>query len=78
MVLDLLIERKRVSDLVISIRDGRYAEQKSRLKKTRLSNIMYIVEGKLTEDSVYGLPISTVQHVLASMTVSTFAHFMLI
>lgn len=69
VVLDTLIERKRVGDLVSSIRDGRYHEQRSRLKKTKLKRILYIIEGRIAEDTVIGLPIKTVENVITSMNV---------
>ncbi|KAL7348256.1 Ercc4-type nuclease [Encephalitozoon intestinalis] len=40
-----IIERKRGSDLVSSIVDGRFKEQKNRLKNTGIRKIFYIVEG---------------------------------
>lgn len=42
-----LIERKTVSDLIASIKDGRYKEQKIRLKNCGINpnKIMYIIEG---------------------------------
>ena len=43
-----IIERKTISDLVSSIKDGRYREQKARLKQTVPDNrILYLIEGKL-------------------------------
>ncbi|ANZ77629.1 BA75_05126T0 [Komagataella pastoris] len=44
VVLDTIVERKRLDDLVASIQDGRFLEQKSRLKETKLKNIIYITE----------------------------------
>jgi crossover junction endonuclease MUS81 len=70
VILDAMIERKRVSDLVSSIRDGRYHEQRSRLRKTNLQRIIYVIEGRIADDSVHGLPLKTVESVLASMNVS--------
>jgi hypothetical protein len=70
VVLDCLVERKRVSDLVSSIRDGRYHEQRARLKKTQLKRILYIIEGPVTQEAVHGLPLATVESVLTSMNVS--------
>lgn len=67
VVLDCMIERKRVSDLVSSIRDGRYHEQRSRLKKSGLGRISYLIEGRVAEESCVGLPLSTVESVLLSM-----------
>ena len=44
-VLEYIIERKSLSDLAKSIIDGRYTEQKYRLKSTKLKNIYYLFEG---------------------------------
>lgn len=46
----LLIERKTLSDLESSIRDGRYNEQSLRLNASTMHNhnIVYIIEGNLT------------------------------
>lgn len=44
VVLDYMFERKRLDDLVSSIKDGRYTEQKVRLKRTGVKNIFYVVE----------------------------------
>lgn len=44
----LCIERKTIDDLVSSIKDGRYKEQKTRmLSKINYDNILYIIEGKI-------------------------------
>lgn len=43
-MLDALLERKRLDDLVQSIKDGRFKEQKSRLRKSALRRIWYLVE----------------------------------
>jgi hypothetical protein len=45
VVLDTIAERKTTADLASSIVDGRYAEQKRRLKECGLTSRMYIVEG---------------------------------
>lgn len=44
VVLNYVCERKRLDDLAISIRDGRFAEQKARLKRSGLKNVYYLVE----------------------------------
>lgn len=44
IVLDFIVERKREDDLVQSIKTGRLAEQKARLKICTLSRIFYLVE----------------------------------
>jgi crossover junction endonuclease MUS81 len=40
-----IVERKRGSDFCSSIADGRFQEQKKRLKECGIDNILYIVEG---------------------------------
>jgi len=44
LVLDTIIERKRIDDLAGSIVDGRFREQKFRLKNCSLKNPIYLVE----------------------------------
>lgn len=55
LVLDYIIERKTVDDLASSIVDGRYKEQKQRLKKCQLDNVFYLVEGDLLQPGLSGL-----------------------
>ena len=43
-VLDWIVERKTLSDLRSSIIDGRYHEQKGRLRKSGLLNVVYLIE----------------------------------
>lgn len=43
-ILNTIIERKRLDDLAISIRDNRFMEQKHRLEKSGCSNIYYLIE----------------------------------
>ena len=45
LVLDCIAERKTAADLASSILDGRYDEQKNRLKKCGVKSKFYIVEG---------------------------------
>lgn len=45
-VLDFIIERKTADDLAASIMDGRYEEQKFRLRNCGINNVIYLVEGK--------------------------------
>ena len=50
--LELIIERKTISDLASSIRDGRLREQKIRLiKNYPRKNIIYIIEGDITKNN---------------------------
>ena len=45
-IIDYLIERKTLNDLAISIIDGRYIEQKYRMKNSNFKNISYLFEGQ--------------------------------
>ncbi|KAH7332026.1 hypothetical protein KP509_20G064400 [Ceratopteris richardii] len=44
-VLDFIVERKNVSDLLSSIKDARYKQQKLRLMRCGLRKLIYVVEG---------------------------------
>ncbi len=44
VVLDWIVERKRLDDLISSIKDGRFHEQKFRQKRSGTKNVIYIVE----------------------------------
>ncbi|KAI1382196.1 crossover junction endonuclease MUS81 [Hypoxylon crocopeplum] len=44
VVLDYIVERKRLDDLIGSVKDGRFHEQKFRLKRSGVKNVVYIVE----------------------------------
>lgn len=44
LALDWIVERKRLDDLVGSITDGRFQEQKFRLRKTGVKNVIYLIE----------------------------------
>lgn len=44
-LIDCLIERKRMSDLIGSIKDGRLAEQRFRLKNTLCDRRIFLIEG---------------------------------
>ena len=46
---ELIIERKSLSDLESSIKDGRYSEQSYRLDKSNIHNhnILYLLEGNI-------------------------------
>ncbi|KAF8306454.1 hypothetical protein DL93DRAFT_2088571 [Clavulina sp. PMI_390] len=52
-VLDYIIERKRIDDLVGSIKDGRFHEQKFRLKQSGIGRLYYLVE-EYTANCVHG------------------------
>lgn len=44
IALDHIVERKRLDDLVASIKDGRFHDQKFRLTKSGARNVTYIIE----------------------------------
>uniref|UniRef100_A0A1A9WFJ8 Crossover junction endonuclease MUS81 n=1 Tax=Glossina brevipalpis TaxID=37001 RepID=A0A1A9WFJ8_9MUSC len=44
LVLPHIVERKRMDDLSSSIRDGRFHEQKHRLKQSGIPNVIYLIE----------------------------------
>ena len=55
----IAIERKSLIDFSNSIKDGRYKEQKIRLKSSNIPNIIYLIEGKSTNNKISGLPYDT-------------------
>ncbi|KYQ96919.1 hypothetical protein DLAC_04239 [Tieghemostelium lacteum] len=52
LMMDVIIERKTVPDLKASISDGRYKEQKFRLKKSQLTNIIYLIQRDRSDSEV--------------------------
>ncbi|KAL4921915.1 ERCC4 domain-containing protein [Aspergillus aurantiobrunneus] len=44
VMLDWIVERKRLDDLVGSIKDGRFHEQKFRLGRSGIKNVIYLIE----------------------------------
>ena len=50
VVLDWIVERKRLDDLIGSIKDGRFHEQKFRLKRSGAQKVIYIIE-EITMDA---------------------------
>ena len=68
--MDFIIERKKASDLAISIVDGRYEEQKMRLLQCGLSRLMYLVEGSLSAQDT--LPVASLKTALVSTQVAGF------
>ncbi|XP_076632122.1 mus81 structure-specific endonuclease subunit [Colletes latitarsis] len=44
LILPYIVERKRIDDLSASITDGRFHEQKFRLKQSGIDNLLYIIE----------------------------------
>ncbi|KAL7634031.1 UNVERIFIED_CONTAM: hypothetical protein RMT77_015356 [Armadillidium vulgare] len=56
VVLPFIVERKRMDDLGRSIRDGRFKEQKFRLKRSGLTQLIYLVEEYGSTHSVTPIP----------------------
>ncbi|PGH06062.1 hypothetical protein AJ80_08230 [Polytolypa hystricis UAMH7299] len=52
VMLDWILERKRLDDLVGSIKDGRFHEQKFRLRRSGIQNVIYLIEEFSVTDSV--------------------------
>ena len=52
LVLDHIAERKRLDDLIGSIKDGRFHEQKFRLARCGVPNVAYVVEHMTLADEV--------------------------
>ncbi|KAL4980719.1 hypothetical protein BDW66DRAFT_147144 [Aspergillus desertorum] len=44
IMLDWIVERKRLDDLIGSIKDGRFHEQKFRLRRSGIKNVIYLIE----------------------------------
>lgn len=58
----ILIERKTVQDLAMSIKDGRYKEQKFRIQQAKIPKCIYLIEGDLEFDffvKIQGMTVST-------------------
>lgn len=52
IMLDWIVERKRLDDLIGSIKDGRFHEQKFRLRRSGMKNVVYLIEEfAITHDS---------------------------
>ncbi|XP_055856823.1 crossover junction endonuclease MUS81 [Episyrphus balteatus] len=58
LVLPYIVERKRMDDFASSIRDGRFHEQKFRLKSSKIQNLIYLIENYGNNEHV-GLPVPT-------------------
>lgn len=65
LVLPYIVERKRMDDLASSIRDGRFREQKHRLKQCGIQHIIYLVEDYGDNEHV-GLPLENLKQALSN------------
>lgn len=66
LILPYIIERKRLDDFASSIKDGRYHEQKFRLKKSGIQTVTYLIErigGHLS------LPLATLHQAAANTAI---------
>ncbi|XP_045769347.1 crossover junction endonuclease MUS81 [Maniola jurtina] len=68
IVLPYVVERKRMDDLGHSIKDGRFHEQKFRLRKCGLNHVIYMVENHGSNKHV-GLPMQSLMQALANTRV---------
>uniref|UniRef100_G3Q4N8 Crossover junction endonuclease MUS81 n=1 Tax=Gasterosteus aculeatus aculeatus TaxID=481459 RepID=G3Q4N8_GASAC len=69
LVLDYIIERKRMDDLCGSIIDGRFREQKFRMKRCGLRRPCYLVEECGSAASHLSLPETTLQQAIVNTQV---------
>lgn len=72
VMLDWIVERKRLDDLIGSIKDGRFHEQKFRLRRSGIKNVIYLIEefAVTHPDSTSGSA-SQYQEMVASAIAST-------
>ncbi|XP_070622439.1 crossover junction endonuclease MUS81 isoform X2 [Erythrolamprus reginae] len=69
LVLDYVVERKRMPDLCGSIIDGRFREQKFRLRQCGLSHPIYLVEDSANSAQHLSLPEKTLQQAITNTQV---------
>ncbi|KAH7376289.1 crossover junction endonuclease MUS81 [Plectosphaerella cucumerina] len=69
VVLDWIVERKRLDDLVSSIKDGRFHEQKFRLGRSGVRNVVYIIEDIALDAAHLGRYEEAVQSAIAATQV---------
>ena len=79
-VVDCIVERKRVGDLAMSVKDGRMKEQRWRMKRSNMTRKLYIIEGDIPAASAqaagegaeaavhHAIPSSTLESVLSSLS----------
>ena len=69
IALDYIIERKRLDDLISSIKDGRFQEQKFRLRRSGVKNVVYLIEDIGISNEVRTKYYDAVQSAIASTQV---------
>ena len=63
-----IIERKSISDLASSIKDGRFREQKDRLSQSN-ANVIYIIEGNINTLRGYGICKTTLKSSIVNLQI---------
>ena len=69
VVLDWIVERKRLDDLIFSIKDGRFHEQKFRLKRSGIKKVVYIIEEFSIDPAMFQKYEESVRSAIASTQV---------
>ncbi|CAK7213838.1 Crossover junction endonuclease mus81 [Sporothrix bragantina] len=69
VVLDWIVERKRQDDLVSSIKDGRFREQKFRLRRSGVPHVVYVIEESGLDPDVMHRYEESMQSAIASTQV---------
>lgn len=69
VVLDWIVERKRMDDLIGSIKDGRFHEQKFRLNRSGVKKVIYIIEDMSIDPQVWTRYEEAVHSAIASTQV---------
>ncbi|KAK4229068.1 hypothetical protein QBC38DRAFT_522282 [Podospora fimiseda] len=69
VVLDWIVERKRLDDLIYSNIDGRYREQKFRLRRSGVKNVIYVVEHKEISEERYNRSKEAVETMVTQLQV---------
>ncbi|RKF57166.1 Crossover junction endonuclease MUS81 [Golovinomyces cichoracearum] len=67
IILDYIVERKRLDDLIASIKDKRFHEQKFRLGRSGVKNVIYLIEEISMSTEIYQKMDEAVQSVIAGM-----------
>lgn len=66
VVLDHIVERKRLDDLIGSIKDGRFHEQKFRLKRSGVKYVTYLIEEVSLDQTHFQKYEESIQSAIAS------------
>jgi crossover junction endonuclease MUS81 len=69
VILDWIVERKRLDDLIGSIKDGRFHEQKFRMRKSGMKNVIYIIEEHNVDSQVLSNCLAMIESAKTSIQV---------